>query len=222
MYPRLLLRYPQGKLFCSQKMEEKFIKRLEERIDAEGRVLGEDILKVDSFLNHQVDPELMQAMGDEFAHYFADMGITKVLTVESSGIAPALMASLSLSVPMVFARKHKSLTLTDNLYTATVYSFTKQTENTISISKSFLSADDKVLIIDDFLANGQAVNGLLDICEAAGATVGGVGVVIEKRFQRGHQFIVDRHIPLLALASIASFDNGHVVFSHEKEQINVQ
>ncbi|WP_407881145.1 xanthine phosphoribosyltransferase [Furfurilactobacillus entadae] len=193
------------------------MKQLEERIQSEGRVLGEDILKVDGFLNHQVDPHLMRDMGQAFAERFATSGITKVLTVESSGIAPALMASLALGVPMVFARKHKSLTLTDDLYTAKVYSFTKQVENQISISKHFLDKNDRVLIIDDFLANGQAVTGLLEICQRAGASVGGVGVVIEKRFQRGHELIVDQGIPLLALASIAGFEDGHVVFSHEGE-----
>ncbi|GKT04346.1 xanthine phosphoribosyltransferase [Furfurilactobacillus sp. OKN36] len=199
------------------KMEVIVIKQLEERIQSEGRVLGEDILKVDGFLNHQVDPHLMRDMGQAFAERFATSGITKVLTVESSGIAPALMASLALGVPMVFARKHKSLTLTDDLYTAKVYSFTKQVENQISISKHFLDKNDRVLIIDDFLANGQAVTGLLEICQRAGASVGGVGVVIEKRFQRGHELIVDQGIPLLALASIAGFEDGHVVFSHEGE-----
>ncbi|MGV0168377.1 xanthine phosphoribosyltransferase [Furfurilactobacillus sp. WILCCON 0119] len=193
------------------------MKQLEERIQSEGRVLGEDILKVDGFLNHQVDPQLMRDMGQAFAERFATSGITKVLTVESSGIAPALMASLALGVPMVFARKHKSLTLTDDLYTAKVYSFTKQVENQISISKHFLDKNDRVLIIDDFLANGQAVTGLLEICQRAGASVSGVGVVIEKRFQRGHELIVDQGIPLLALASIAGFEDGHVVFSHEGE-----
>ncbi|GAB6092960.1 xanthine phosphoribosyltransferase [Furfurilactobacillus curtus] len=166
----------------------------------------------------------MQNIGEAFADRFDGLGITKVLTVESSGIAPAMMTALSLQVPLVFARKHKSLTLTDNLYTATVYSFTKQVDNQISISRDFLSADDHVLIIDDFLANGQAVNGLLEIIHQAGATVGGVGVVIEKRFQRGHALIEEQGIPLLALASISGFEQGHVIFAEteDKESTNVE
>ncbi|KRN93310.1 adenine guanine phosphoribosyltransferase-like protein [Furfurilactobacillus siliginis] len=167
-------------------------------------------------MNHQIDPELMKRIGDAFAHQFADAGITKVLTVESSGIAPALMTSLALRVPLVFARKHKSLTLTDNLFTASVYSFTKQVENQISISRDFLDEHDRILIIDDFLANGQAINGLFTIADAAKASVAGVGVVIEKRFQRGHQLVVDAGVPLQALASISGFENGQVVFADER------
>lgn len=158
----------------------------------------------------------MQRIGNAFAKRFADVGVTKVLTVESSGIAPALMTSLALGVPLVFARKHKSLTLTDNLYTASVYSFTKQVENQISISRDFLDEHDRILIIDDFLANGQAINGLFSIVDAAHASVAGVGVVIEKRFQRGHQLVEDAGVPLLALASISGFENGQVVFADER------
>jgi xanthine phosphoribosyltransferase len=143
------------------------------------------------------------------------MGITKVLTVESSGIAPAVMAGLHLHVPVIFARKHKSLTLTDNLYTAKVYSYTKQVNNDISIDRRFLDASDRVLIIDDFLANGQAVQGVFDIAETAGIAVAGVGVVIEKRFQKGHQLVEDAGVPLVALASIASFEDGQVVFAQD-------
>ncbi|AYM02809.1 xanthine phosphoribosyltransferase [Levilactobacillus yiduensis] len=191
------------------------MKILEDRIRQDGTVLPGNVLKVDNFLNHQIDPQLMDQMGAEFARQFADQGITKVLTVESSGIAPAVMAGLHLQVPVIFARKHKSLTLTDNLYTAKVYSYTKQVSNDISIDRRFLDADDRVLIIDDFLANGQAVQGLFDIAETAGISVAGVGVVIEKRFQKGHQMVVDAGIPLVALASIASFEDGQVVFAQD-------
>lgn len=191
------------------------MKILEDRIRQDGTVLPGNVLKVDNFLNHQIDPQLMDQMGAEFARQFADQGITKVLTVESSGIAPAVMAGLHLQVPVIFARKHKSLTLTDNLYTAKVYSYTKQVSNDISIDRRFLTADDRVLIIDDFLANGQAVQGLFDIAETAGISVAGVGVVIEKRFQKGHQMVVDAGIPLVALASIASFEDGQVVFAQD-------
>ncbi|CAJ1226865.1 xanthine phosphoribosyltransferase [Levilactobacillus zymae] len=191
------------------------MKILEDRILKDGTILPGNVLKVDNFLNHEVDPQLMDQMGAEFARKFADAGVTKVLTVESSGIAPAVMAALHLGVPMIFARKHKSLTLTDHLYTAKVYSYTKQVNNDISIDRRFLSADDNVLIIDDFLANGQAVQGLLDIAETAQIKVAGVGVVIEKRFQKGHQLVQDAGIPLVALASIAKFENGTVTFAQD-------
>lgn len=191
------------------------MKILEDRILQDGTILPGDVLKVDNFLNHQVDPQLMDQLGAEFARRFKNAGVTKVLTVESSGIAPAVMAALHLGVPMIFARKHKSLTLTDHLYTAKVYSYTKQVNNDISIDRRFLSADDNVLIIDDFLANGQAVQGLLDIAESAQIKVAGVGVVIEKRFQKGHQLVKDAGLPLVALASIAKFENGSVTFAQD-------
>ncbi|WP_125581527.1 MULTISPECIES: xanthine phosphoribosyltransferase [Lacticaseibacillus] len=195
------------------------MKLLEDRIRQDGQVLGADVLKVDSFLNHQVDPDLMTALGEEFYRRFQGVPITKILTVESSGIAPALATGMAFHKPVVFARKHKSLTLKDHLYTAEVYSFTKKTANTIAIAEKFLTADDHVLVIDDFLANGQAVEGLLDIIQQAGATLEGVGVVIEKRFQKGRKLLDDRHIHTEALASIAAFENGQVVFSpDEKEQ----
>src|SRR5690606_38274570 len=142
-------------------------------------------LKVDSFLNHQIDPVLMQQIGEEFAFRFENDQITKVLTLESSGIAPSVMTALRLEVPTVFARKRKSLTLIDHLYSAEVYSYTKQETNTISVSKDYITSDDVVLIIDDFLANGQAALGLIDLVEQSGAALAGVGIVIEKGFQKG-------------------------------------
>ena len=188
------------------------MKELEERINKDGRVIGKDVLKVDSFLNHQIDPVLMEKMGTEFYNHFKDAGVTKILTVESSGIAPAVMAGLKFQVPVVFARKHKSVTLQDDLYTSEVYSFTKKTSNHISISKKYLSSKDNVLIIDDFLANGQAVNGLNDIIDAAHANLVGIGIVIEKSFQKGRQLIDKEKIPVYSLARIKAFDNGQVVF----------
>ncbi|MFD1549753.1 xanthine phosphoribosyltransferase [Levilactobacillus fuyuanensis] len=191
------------------------MKLLEDRIRQDGTVLPGNVLKVDNFLNHQVDPQLMNQLGAEFARRFADAGITKILTVESSGIAPAVMTGLHLNVPVIFARKHKSLTLTDHLYTAKVYSYTKQVNNDISIDRRFLSPEDRVLIIDDFLANGQAVQGLLDIAKTAQIEVAGVGVVIEKRFQKGHKMVTDAGIQLEALASIAAFENNTVTFAED-------
>ncbi|WP_407886852.1 xanthine phosphoribosyltransferase [Levilactobacillus sp. N40-8-2] len=191
------------------------MKLLEDRIRQDGTVLPGNVLKVDNFLNHQVDPQLMDQLGAEFSRRFADAGITKILTVESSGIAPAVMTGLHLNVPVIFARKHKSLTLTDHLYTAKVYSYTKQVTNDISIDRRFLSSEDRVLIIDDFLANGQAVQGLLDIAKTAQIEVAGVGVVIEKRFQKGHKMVTDAGIQLEALASIAAFENNTVTFAED-------
>ncbi len=193
----------------------ELVKLLEDRIKNDGQVLGEDVLKVDNFLNHQIDPDLMAALGAEFYARFKDTKITKILTVESSGIAPALAAGMQFHVPVVFARKHKSLTLKDNLYTAEVYSFTKKTANMIAIAEKFLSADDTVLIIDDFLANGQAVEGLIDIIGQAGASLAGVGIVIEKTFQKGRKLLDERDIHVESLARIAAFENGQVVFAQD-------
>lgn len=191
------------------------MKELEDRIRQDGQVLPGNVLKVNSFLNHQIDPNLMMNMGKAFAEHFKDDQITKIVTVESSGIAPAVITGFQMQVPVVFARKHKSLTLVDHLYTADVYSYTKQTTNTISIDDRFVNADDRLLIIDDFLANGQAVEGLLTIADQAQATVAGVGIVIEKSFQKGAELIQERGIKLLSLANIASLEDGKVRFVGE-------
>lgn len=191
------------------------MKELIERIKKDGRVLNEDVLKVDRFLTHQVDSHLMAAIGTEFATLFADEGVTKVVTLESSGIAPAIFAAQAMNVPMIFARKAKSLTMNEELLTSSVYSFTKQQTNQISISKKFLNEDDRVLIIDDFLANGQAAKGLIELCQQAGASVVGVGIVIEKAFQPGHQLIVDMGVPVYSLARIKSLSENQVNFVEE-------
>ncbi|MDQ1145908.1 xanthine phosphoribosyltransferase [Bacillus sp. SORGH_AS 510] len=192
------------------------MKLLEEKIKNDGTVINENVLKVDSFLNHQVDPDLMYELGKEFARRFQNNGITKIVTIESSGIAPAVMAGLHMKIPVVFARKKKSLTLTDDLFTASVHSFTKNETNEISISKKYVSADDKVLIIDDFLANGQAALGLVNIVQQSGARVFGIGIVIEKSFQNGSQKLQDLGIRVESLAKIASLANGEVTFINEK------
>lgn len=182
------------------------MKELEKRIQADGRMLGKDILKVDSFLNHQIDPQLMQDMGKEFARLFASQGVTKILTVEASGIAPAVMAGLALDVPVVFARKSKSRILTDDAFTADVYSYTKQATNQIRVDKRFLTEDDRVLLIDDFLANGQALLGLKTIAEQANAGIVGAGIVIEKSFQPGRQNVLDAGLTNIhSLARIAFY-----------------
>ncbi|MGG3564446.1 xanthine phosphoribosyltransferase [Neobacillus rhizosphaerae] len=192
------------------------MKLLEEKIKKDGMVLNEHVLKVDSFLNHQLDPSLMNEIGKEFADRFNGIGITKIVTIESSGIAPAVMTGLQMMVPVVFARKKKSLTLTDDLLTANVYSFTKNETNEISISKKYINANDKVLIIDDFLANGQAALGLVNIVQQTGAEVSGIGIVIEKSFQNGSQKLQELGLRVVSLAKISSLTNGEVIFLNEK------
>ena len=188
------------------------MKKLIERIEKDGNVLGDGVLKVDSFLTHQVDPELMQEIGTIFAKRFQAEQITKVVTIEASGIAPALFTAQTLGVPMIFARKAKSLTMDEELLTASVYSFTKQVTSQVSISRKFLSAEDNVLIIDDFLANGQAAKGLIELCQQAGATVAGIGIVIEKSFQSGQALLEEMSIPVVSLARIASLSEGKATF----------
>ena len=188
------------------------MKTLEERILKDGYVLGENILKVDSFLTHQVDLNLMKEIGKVFADKFAAAGITKVVTIEASGIAPALYTSDALGVPMIFAKKSKNITMNDGILTAEVYSFTKQAFNTVSIASKYLSENDKVLIVDDFLANGQAAKGLIEIVEQAGAKVEAVGIVIEKSFQDGRGLLEKIGIPVFSLARLERFENGQVVF----------
>ena len=185
---------------------------LEARILKDGYVLGENILKVDSFLTHQVDLHLMKEIGDVFAKKFRDAGITKVVTIEASGIAPALYTADALGVPMIFAKKSKNITMNEGILTAEVFSFTKQVTNTVSIAGKYLSEKDKVLIVDDFLANGQAAKGLVEIVEQAGAKVEAVGIVIEKSFQEGRGLLEEAGIPVFSLARLERFENGKVVF----------
>ena len=188
------------------------MQELVKRIQQDGNVLGDGVLKVDSIINHQVDPLLMKQMGELFAKVFAERNITKVVTIESSGIAPAIFCALELGVPMIFARKSKSLTMNEELLTSSVYSFTKQVTSTVSISRKFLTKSDNVLIIDDFLANGQAAKGLIELCQQAGASVEGLGILIEKSFQDGRQLLEDMGIDVVSLARISSLENGEVTF----------
>ncbi|MEQ1065169.1 xanthine phosphoribosyltransferase [Acinetobacter sp. XH1741] len=188
---------------------------LEQKILTEGIVLSDQVLKVDAFLNHQIDPVLMQQIGKEFAARFKDAGITKIITIEASGIAPAIMAGLELGVPVIFARKYQSLTLKDDLYRSKVFSFTKQTESTIAISNKHLHSTDKALVIDDFLANGQAALGLIDLIHQANAEVVGVGIVIEKSFQPGRDLLLEKGYRVESLARVQSLTNGTVTFVKE-------
>ena len=185
---------------------------LEQKILSEGIVLSDEVLKVDAFLNHQIDPVMMQLIGKEFAARFKDAGITKIITIEASGIAPAIMAGLELGVPVIFARKYQSLTLKDDLYRSKVFSFTKQTESTIAISNKHISSADKALVIDDFLANGQAALGLIDLIHQAKAEVVGVGIVIEKAFQPGRDILLEKGYRVESLARVKSLANGTVEF----------
>ncbi|MED1114525.1 xanthine phosphoribosyltransferase [Bacillus paramycoides] len=197
------------------------MKVLQEKILNEGKVLSGDVLKVDAFLNHQIDPVLMQEIGKEFAKRFKEDNITKIVTIESSGIAPAVMAALELGVKVIFARKRKSLTLQDNMYVAKVYSFTKQETNKISLSRNHIDENDRVLIIDDFLANGQAALGLMSLVEQAGASIAGIGIVIEKAFQDGGKKLREQGVRVESLAEIASLDNGTVTFvQQETAEVN--
>ena len=179
---------------------------LEERILKDGIVKPGNVLKVDSFLNHQMDVALLDKMGEEFHRRFADKPITKVLTIEASGIAIACPVARCFNVPVVFAKKSKSVNLDGDLYTAEVESFTHKNKNTVVVSKRFLTADDHVLIVDDFLANGCALQGLISIVEAAGATVEGIGIAVEKGFQIGGRVIRNLGYQLESLAIVESMD----------------
>ena len=188
------------------------MRELLDKILQEGTVLEEDVLKVDSFLTHEVDPELMSLIGKEIASRYQDKGITKVVTIESSGIAPAVFIGLELGIPVIFARKQKSLTMNAELLTAEVYSFTKQVTNNISISTKFLTEKDNVLVVDDFLANGQAALGLVELCRQAGASVEAINIVIEKSFQSGRALLEEKGYRVDSLARVKSLKNNQVSF----------
>ncbi len=191
---------------------------LEERILKDGVVKAGNVLKVDSFLNHQMDIELMDEMGEEFKRRFQDKNITKVLTIEASGIAIACSVARCFGVPLVFAKKSKSINIEGDVYVAEVESFTHQNKNQVIVSKKFLNEGDRVLIIDDFLANGCALQGLISITEAAGATVEGLGIAIEKGFQIGGRVIRNLGYNLESLAIVDSMDaeKGTIVFREQK------
>lgn len=188
------------------------MKILEDMILERGIAVNEDILKVDSFVNHQVDPELMKNIGDEFAEHFKGQGITKVATIESSGIAPALMTALALNVPMLILKKQPSKILNQDLYQTVVTSYTKGTSYELTLSKNFISENDHVLIIDDFLANGEAATGAIRLIRKARATIAGVGILIEKSFQPGYEKLTEQGIDVYSLARIAKLGEGVIEF----------
>ena len=189
------------------------MKELEERIQRDGQILGNGILKVDSFVNHQVDAGLMDHCGREFAQRFAKLGATKVLTAEISGIAPALTTALHLGLPVVYARKTKPITMPDQVYLTLAPSHTKGRMVELIISPEYLTHGEKVLIIDDFLATGATILGLVRLAEAAGAKIVGIGALIEKTFEGGRAAIRALGIPVESLASITSMDGGKIIFN---------
>lgn len=185
------------------------------KVKEDGVVIDEKILKVDGFLNHQIDAKLMNDVGKTFYESFKDAGITKILTIEASGIAPAIMASFHFDVPCLFAKKAKPSTLKDGFYSTDIHSFTKNKTSTVIVSEEFLGADDKVLIIDDFLANGDASLGLNDIVKQANATTVGVGIVVEKSFQNGRQRLEDAGLYVSSLCKVTSLKGNKVTLLGE-------
>ena len=190
---------------------------LEERILKDGVVKEGNVLKVDSFLNHQMDIELFNEMGKEFKRLFADKNINKILTIEASGIGLACINAQHFDVPVVFAKKAKSINLDGDMYCTKIESFTHKRVYDVIVSKKFLSKEDHVLIIDDFLANGCAVAGLVDLVRSAGATVEGVGIAVEKGFQQGGQLLRDKGLQVESLAIVESMNHetGEIVFREQ-------
>ena len=190
---------------------------LEEKIIKDGIVKEGNVLKVDSFLNHQMDIDLFNEMGKEWKRRFAGKQITKILTIEASGIGIACIAAQHFGVPVVFAKKAKSINLEGDMYTAEVESFTHKNKNQVIVAKKFLSEDDHVLLIDDFLANGCALQGLIQIVQAAGGTVEGIGIAIEKGFQQGGRMIRNLGYQLESLAIVESMDweTGKITFREQ-------
>ena len=192
------------------------MKLLQERIVKDGQIEAGNILKVDSFLNHQIDVSLLEEIGKEFHRQFAGQTVNKILTIEASGIAIACIAARYFQVPVVFAKKTRSLNIAGDVYTAKVESFTHKNTNDIIVSKKFLSPGDRILIVDDFLANGKAILGLAKLVEQAGAALVGAGVVIEKGFQDGGKRIREAGIDLRSLAIVEEMDTEHGIRFREE------
>ena len=186
---------------------------LKKRIEAEGENLGNGILKVDPFINHQVDPMLMDACGQELARRFAFTKPTKVLTAEISGIAPALMTAKYLGLPVVYARKHKPVTMPDTVYLTVAPSHTKGHMVELIVSPEYLGKGERVLIIDDFLASGNTIAGLVRLAQTAGAEIVGIGTLIEKTFESGREVLSSLGVPIDALVPIKSLDHGQIIFA---------
>ena len=186
---------------------------LKKRIIDEGKNLGGGILKVDSLINHQVDPRLMDECGREFARLFADTAPTRILTAEISGIAPALMTARHLNLPVVYARKTRPVTMPDTVYLTIAPSHTKGSKVELIVSPEYLKPGERVLIIDDFLATGATILGLVRLTEAAGATICGIGTLIEKTFEGGREALAYLNVPVEALVQITAMDGGQITFS---------
>lgn len=195
------------------------MKLLEDRIREEGLILSDTVLKVDSFLNHQVDTELALEIGKELAARFADKTITKVLTIEASGIQFAMAAGIALKVPFVYAKKKKAVTQSEQVYSASVHSFTKQETYQVTVSKNYLGPGDKVLIVDDFLATGAALVGLVQIVRESGAELAGVGCVIEKGFQEGRGLLEQMNVSVESLATISRMAPGEIEFEESAKEL---
>ena len=193
----------------------KAMKLLEERIKRDGIVKPGNVLKVDNFLNHQMDIALFNEMGKEFKRLFADCPINKILTIEASGIGIACIVAQYFDVPVVFAKKAQSINIDGDVYSTKIQSFTHQRVYDVIVSKKYLNPEDHILIIDDFLANGCALEGLIDLVQSAGATVEGIGIAIEKGFQQGGKLIRDRGIRLESLAIVDSMEGGELVFREQ-------
>ncbi len=188
------------------------MKELEQRILKDGDILGGDILKVDSFLNHQLDITLLKHIGEAFYEKFKDDKVTKIVTIEASGIAIACFAALKFNVPVVFAKKAQSHNLGNEVYTSKVHSYTYDRDYDITVSRKYLTEDDTIVIIDDFMANGLATEGLLDIAKQAGAKVAGIGICIEKGFQPGGRRLRDKGYKLVSLAIVDEMKEGEIRF----------
>ncbi|WP_454055534.1 xanthine phosphoribosyltransferase [Clostridium sp. Marseille-Q7071] len=191
------------------------MEKLRKKILEEGMALNKTVLKVDSFLNHGVDPKLMYEIGTYFKNYFKDKGITKVFTIESSGIAPAVMAAMQMDLQMVTLKKQTSKILKGEVYQTTVHSFTKGLDYELTLSKKYINDNDNILIIDDFLANGEAALGAARLVEASGAKVGGIGIVIEKSFQPGRDMLIEKGYDVYSLARIKKLDKDLIEFVEE-------
>lgn len=185
---------------------------LKQKILSSGHAKNSDILLVDSFINHQVDIPLMQAIGQEFARYYAGKGLTRIVTVESSGIAPAAMTALAMGLPLVILKKQSSRILSDDILQTTVKSFTKGTQYELTMKREFMPAGERVLLIDDFLASGEAATGVHALVSQAGAHLCGIGIVIEKAFQSGHDRLQSLGCDVYSLARIRSMDENHIEF----------
>lgn len=192
-----------------------WLKILEERILKDGYVLGKDILKVDRFLNHQVDVSLLNEVGKAFYEKYKDHGINKILTIEASGIAIAAITAQYFGVPFVFAKKFESINVDPDSYETNVYSFTKQRDYKVRVAKKFIHPKDRILILDDFLAQGRAAAGLIDLVHQGGGEVCGVGIVIEKSFQEGNTYVTSLGVEVQSLARIKAFVDSQPIFEED-------